>query len=157
MGAFQIKQALIWGNNMIRNFQDADINAAAKIWLDANIQAHNFIPAQYWERNFEPVKGMLPQAEVYVFEQGENHDLQGFIGLNGDYIAGIFVRGEAQSQGIGKQLLDFAKARKGRLTLNVYRQNARAVKFYQREGFLVQQEGIDDDTGEAEYLMAWNP
>ena len=40
----------------------------ADIWLDTNIKAHNFIPAQYWESYYEPVKGMLLQAEVYVYE-----------------------------------------------------------------------------------------
>ena len=140
---------------MIRKFQDADINKVAKIWLDTNVSAHDFIPTHYWKSNYELVKGMLPQAEVYVFEQGESHAIQGFIGLNGEYIAGIFVCGEAQSSGIGTQLLDFAKARKGRLTLNVYRRNVRAVTFYQREGFLIQEESIDTDTGEVEYLMEW--
>ena len=33
----------------------------------------------------------------------------GFIGLAEDHIAGIFVRGEAQSRGIGKELLDQVK------------------------------------------------
>ena len=30
---------------MIREFQMDDINKVADIWLDTNIKAHNFIPA----------------------------------------------------------------------------------------------------------------
>ena len=53
---------------MIRTLQKADINSVADIWLDTNIKTHNFIPAQYWKDNFETVKTMLSQADVYVYE-----------------------------------------------------------------------------------------
>lgn len=53
---------------MIRELRKADINRVADIWLDTNIKAHDFIPAQYWKNNLEAVKEMLPQAEVYVYE-----------------------------------------------------------------------------------------
>lgn len=53
---------------MIRELQKADITKVADIWLDTNIKAHNFISAQYWESNYEMVKEMLLQAEVYVCE-----------------------------------------------------------------------------------------
>ena len=38
---------------MIRKLQKADINKVADIWLNTNIKAHYFIPAQYWKSNFE--------------------------------------------------------------------------------------------------------
>lgn len=41
--------------------------------------------------------------------------------------------------------------------MSVYQKNARAVKFYLREGFVVQREGRDENTGEAEYEMVWKP
>lgn len=138
---------------MIRIMQAADLTAVAEIWLDTNLSAHNFIPAGYWRDHFEQVRQMLPLAEVYVYEdQGE---IQGFIGLDGSYIAGIFVRGQAQSRGIGGQLLEHVKARKDRLELRVYQKNARAMAFYRREQFQIQGEGTDGGTGEKEYLMAW--
>ena len=60
-----------------------------------------------------------------------------------------------QSLGIGKQLLDFVKSLKGQLKLNVYQKNERAIKFYTREQFEIQDEQTDEATGEAEYLMLW--
>ena len=138
---------------MIRELQKADITKVADIWLDTNIKAHNFISAQYWESNYELVKEMLLQAEVYVCES--NGKIQGFIGLNGDYIEGIFVCDRLQSQGIGKLLLDFVKNRKAKLSLNVYQKNIRAIHFYQREGFAIRCEGLDEATGEKEYVMTW--
>ena len=53
---------------MIRKLQKADLNDVANLWLDTNLKAHNFISAEYWNTNFEFVKEMLPQAEVYVYE-----------------------------------------------------------------------------------------
>ena len=138
---------------MIRELQKTDINKVADIWLDTNLKAHYFIPAQYWKSNFDSVKALLPQAEVYVYENGKN--IQGFIGLSGEYIEGIFVSGEAQSQGIGKLLLNFVKDRRTKLCLNVYQKNPQAIHFYQREGFQIQCESLDEATGEKDYVMIW--
>jgi putative acetyltransferase len=138
---------------MIRELQKADIDRVADIWLDTNLKAHYFISTQYWKSNFELVKEMLLQAEVYVYESGQK--IQGFIGLSGEYIEGIFVSDEKQSQGIGKLLLNFIKNRKTNLHLNVYQKNTRAIHFYQREGFEIQCEGLDKTTGEKDYAMIW--
>ena len=138
---------------MIRKLQKTDIMKVADIWLDTNIKAHNFIPAKYWESYYEPVKEMLLQAEVYVYEN--NGEIQGFIGLNGEYVEGIFVCDKLQSQGIGKLLLDFVNESRTELSLHVYQKNIRAIRFYQREGFEIQSEGMDEDTGEKDYVMTW--
>ena len=138
---------------MIRKLQNAYIDRVADIWLDANLRAHSFISPQYWKGNFETVKKMLPQAEVYVYEN--DREIWGFIGLNGAYIEGIFVSGEMQSRGIGKRLLDFVKTKKTELHLNVYQKNMRAIRFYQREGFKILREGMDEATGEKDYEMTW--
>lgn len=138
---------------MIRELEKTDIDQVADIWLNTNIKAHNFIPAQYWQTNFDMVKEMLSQAEVYIYENKKN--IQGFIGLQNDYIAGIFVSDKAQSQGIGKSLLNFAKDKKEELYLSVYQKNIRAIHFYQREDFKIQSENIDENTSEKEYMMTW--
>ena len=139
---------------MIRRLQKVDINRVADIWLKTNLEAHDFIPGQYWTSNYEAVKKMLPQAEVYVYE--DNKIIQGFVGVRDEYIEGIFVSGKMQSHGIGKALLDYIKDKKARLQLNVYQKNVRAMSFYQREGFTIQSEGLDEFTGEKEYVMEWN-
>ena len=138
---------------MIRKLQNADIDRVADIWLDANLRAYSFISPQYWKGNFETVKKMLPRAEGYVYEN--DREIWGFIGLNGEYIEGIFVSGEMQSRGIGKRLLDFVKTKKTELQLNVYQKNTRAIRFYQREGFKILREGMDEATGEKDYEMTW--
>ena len=139
---------------MIRELRKADINQVADIWLDTNIKAHYFIPAQYWKSNLELVKELLLQATVYVYE--DNQKIQGFIGLNGEYIEGIFVSEAMQSQGIGKRLLNYVKNTKSKLILNVYQKNTPAISFYQREQFVIQSEHIDNDNSEKEFIMTWS-
>ena len=138
---------------MIRKLQKIDINRVADIWLKTNLKAHYFIPEQYWTNNYEVVKEMLPQADVYVYE--DDKIIQGFIGISDEYIEGIFVSEEMQSCGICKLLLDYIKDKQVRLQLNVYQKNTRALSFYQREGFIVQCESLDEATGEKEYTMLW--
>ena len=138
---------------MIRKLQKADINRVADIWLKTNLKAHLIISEQYWISNYEFVKELLPQAEVYVYE--DDKMIQGFIGINDEYIEGIFVSDEMQSRGIGKMLLDYIKDKKDRLQLKVYQKNVGAMSFYQREGFTIQSESMDEFTREKEYVMNW--
>ena len=99
---------------------------------------------------------MISQAEVYVYENVRTHMIEGFIGLEENDIAEIFVTESVQSIGIGKQLLDYVKLIKQSLCLRVYRKNERAVAFYRREGFVIRGQNVDADTGEEEFLMVWN-
>lgn len=138
---------------MIRTLHNEDINEVANIWLNSNIQAHDFIPSQYWHDQYEMVKEEISKVEVYVYE--DNNKILGFVGLNEDYLAGIFICQNVQSKGIGKQLIDFVKGMKEQINLSVYQKNERAIKFYLREGFDIQSENVDHYTNEKEYIMTW--
>ncbi len=140
---------------MIRPFRKNDLTAVMQIWLDTNTKAHNFIPKEYWGDNYATVKEMLPQAEVYVYEDDDTRQIMGFIGLTKNYIAGIFIKETVQSNGIGKQILNYVKRIKNNLSLSVYQKNERAILFYQREQFVIQSENIDISTNEKEFIMGW--
>ena len=59
----------IWGGNaVIRAFRENDLISVMQIWFDTNINAHSFIPKEYWTDNYAVVKEILPQTEVYVYE-----------------------------------------------------------------------------------------
>jgi len=139
---------------MVRDFQAEDINRIMELWLETNIQAHDFIKKSYWQDHFDEVMEILPNASVYVFE--ENGSIEGFIGLMNNYIAGIFISKDNQSRGIGRQLLHHVKENHNELSLKVYEKNQRAVNFYLREGFLVAEKQEDRENGEVEYEMVWN-
>ena len=140
---------------MIRKFETQDLDAVMQIWLHGNLDAHAFIAASFWTEHFEMVRDLLPQAELYVHEDASTRQIDGFIGLTENHIEGIFVAESARSKGVGKSLLEYAKSCKPCLTLSVYQKNERALAFYRREQFIVQSEGIDEDTNEAEIQMLW--
>lgn len=139
---------------MIRVLEEKDVDIVAKIWLETNIKAHDFIASSYWKEHYEMVKDMFLQVEVYVYEIEK--EIMGFIGLDKEYIEGIFVLDQYQKRGIGKALLNHVKAKNEHLSLNVYQKNLNAILFYQREGFCIQYEDVDKNTGEKEYRMVWN-
>ncbi len=139
---------------MIRKFEKNDINNVMKIWKDENIKAHQFIPKEYWENSYIYVKEILPNAEIYVYVIEEN--IVGFIGLNQNYIEGIFVDTNNQCNGIGRSLLNKAKENKNYLTLSVYKKNINAIRFYKKNGFVIKNEKMDNNTKEIEYTMTWN-
>ncbi|ORX75708.1 acyl-CoA N-acyltransferase [Anaeromyces robustus] len=142
---------------MIRRLNEQDIDQVMTIWLYSNIKTHDYIPKDYWKSNENDVKKAIIQAETYVYidDSQPSHPILGFIGLIQDYIAGIFVKEEWRNQGIGKQLLNWCKEKHSKLELKVYMKNEKAIRFYEREGFKLINESIDENNNEKEYLMKW--
>lgn len=138
---------------MIRKFEKNDIDVVMQIWKNENRKAHKFISEEYWENNYNYVKEMLPNAEIYVYIF--NGNIVGFIGLDNDYIEGIFVDTNNQYNGIGTALVNKAKENRNELTLSVYEKNTNAISFYKKNGFITQNKNIDEDTNEVEYIMMW--
>lgn len=91
-----------------------------------------------------------------MFEEEKINQVIDFIGLMNSYIAGLFVKEQARSKCVGKELLSFAKSIKRSLSLYVYEKNQRAIRFYLREGFAIQSASVDEDTHEKELLMVWS-
>ena len=105
---------------MIRKFKNCDIEQIIKIWLNGNIESQQFVAKQYWKAHAPMVRKQLLQAEVYVYET--DGVIQGFVGMQENYIAGIFVKKQWRCMGIGKQLLNYIKQIYTILSLNVYQQ-----------------------------------
>ena len=139
---------------MIRKFEKNDINVVMEIWENENIKAHQFIPKEYWKANYNYVKEILPNAEIYVYVV--ESEIIGFIGVDKNYIEGIFVNTNNQCNGIGTSLLNKVKENRNTLTLSVYKKNINAINFYKKNDFKITSEGIDQATNEIEYTMIWN-
>ena len=101
---------------MIRKFETRDTEQVMQIWLAANLDAHDFVPKEYWINQYPFVQEQLLQAEIYVYEQGQT--IRGFVGMMGDYLAGVFVEQSCRSSGIGKSLLDCVKKHHAAFSLN---------------------------------------
>lgn len=139
---------------MINNFNLSKLDEVMNIWLETNIDAHKFIPKEYWVANYDLVKQMLPSADIYVFN--ENNVIKGFIGIvEENYIAGLFVKKEYQREGIGHKLLEYCKSKYLNLRLDVFKKNSNAVNFYYKHNFKVLDEHINEETKEIEYTMSF--
>ena len=139
---------------MIRKFELSDIEPVISIWLECNIHAHSFISTSYWESHIDFMKEELPRSEVYVYSK--NQKVVAFIGLKNNYIAGLFVQKESQSQGIGSELLSYIKQQKKQLYLSVFAKNEKAIQFYLKENFKLVKESLDINTNEIEFSMLWD-
>ena len=138
---------------MIRKFIISDLDQIISIWLNCNLKAHSFIPADFWKNHINLMREALPQAEVFIYQKETK--IIAFIGLEDDYIAGLFVKDGYQAQGIGKKLLSRVKQDHDKLTLSVYAKNKKALNVYLKENFKILEKKIDTDTGEEEILMFW--
>lgn len=137
---------------MIRKMKDLELEKVSQIWLDSNLEAHDFIDKNFWLDNYPIVKEQFKTAEIYVDAESE---VKGFVGLQDDYIAGIFVEKSYRNQGIGKKLINFLKKNHQELSLDVYDKNIRAKQFYERNGFEVSTQSIERETGEKESWLVW--
>ncbi|KAA0916220.1 GNAT family N-acetyltransferase [Aquicoccus porphyridii] len=132
---------------MIRPFDAAsDTTKLSRIWLDASLDAHSFIgKRRLLEQRRLIEEQYLPNSETWVAVRlGEP---VGFISLLESFIGGIFVAPGQQGQGIGRKLIAHALERKGKLSLEVYLQNRRAVRFYEGLGFVEVSRRANDDEG----------
>ncbi len=140
---------------MIQHYHCSQLDKIMGIWLDTNLSAHDFIPEAYWREHFSLVKDLLPKAELWVYQ--EQSVVKGFAGImNQSYLAGLFVRKEYQSQGVGSALIEHLKHQYPRLELDVYVKNQSAVLFYKKHGFQTMEEKRNCDTLQLEYTMIWD-
>lgn len=137
----------------LNSFSDRDLEQLAQIWLNGNLQAHSFIPAQYWKNQFVNIKKMLPEANIFVYRNNET--IVGFLGELDGYIAGLFVDMNYRNQGVGSRLINYLKQINDKLTLSVYVDNINAVNFYENKDFIIDSVGMDTETDSKEYHMIW--
>jgi len=139
---------------MIEKAREKHLASVMAIWLNTNIAAHPFIPQSFWEGVFEQVKDAMLASDVFVYH--EDDQVLGFIGITGsEYIAGLFVDEKAQSQGIGRKLLNHCKQIYPRLELDVFTENPGAVRFYETNGFKIVSTKMSPDFNREEHHMAW--
>ena len=138
---------------MIRKLNEADIDKVMDIWMKSTIKAHDFISKEYWQNNYNTVKEVyIPMSETFVYKDVQG--IKGFISMiNNEFIGALFVDIDFQGNGIGKQLIDYAVSKYGKLKLAVYKENKKSVEFYINRGFKIIEEQINDDSKNVEYIM----
>ena len=86
---------------------------------------------------------------LYVYDDGV---VKGFIKIEGTYIARLFVEPVLQNTSIGSQLLEYAIKEHNADHLWALEKNEKAIRFYERHGFVKTGEKKPED-GTAEYLL----
>ena len=139
---------------MIRAYKNKDIDTLVDIWYKASLQAHDFIDSGYWKSQIEEMKEKyIPMSETHVITNQTR--IVGFISMVDDYIAALFIDVTYQNKGAGKELLNFEKSQRSVIQLKVYKENISAVRFYEKNGFIIKKELTDEQTNKQEYLMEW--
>ncbi|MFI4935816.1 MAG: GNAT family N-acetyltransferase [Caulobacterales bacterium] len=103
-----------------------------------------FAKAQFWLAEDEPGEGGAGEA-------------LGYIAFRPDFIEHLFIRPDAQGQGIGPRLLEKAREGAAELSLWTFQQNLRARRFYERHGFVVvtETDGADNEERMPDVLYRW--
>lgn len=138
----------------IRENEEAEMNRLIEIWYHGSLIAHDFIDKDYWKaQQTEMKEKYLPMSETYVINN--ESEVVGFISMVDNYLAALFIDVKHQGEGYGKRLLNFIKERRQSLQLKVYKKNEKAIDFYLRNGFVIKEELLDEQTAEKELLMEW--
>ena len=142
---------------MIRPFTEGDADAVVELWLDSARTSHGFLPPRFWEKLEENIRTMyLPMSDEIVLHFDDvSGTLDAFIAFAGDFLGALFVAPTAQGRGLGARMFRIAKRMHPGLTLTVYKDNARAVAFYEKQGLSVLGERVEAETDCVEYIMGF--
>ena len=147
---FNKKNSRVYYSNLIKN-GEVLVNGN-KVSPSYKVRENDEISINYVEKEDEKDLKPLELALDVVYE--DNDDIRGFISvINNDFIGALFVKKNHQGQGIGKNLIDYAKNLYDKLSLAVYKENEKALEFYKKMGFKIISENINEDTNCVEYIM----
>ena len=131
---------------MIREYRPEDEEAVLGVWYDSAQVAYPFWAPEMFDVERQAIaEHYLPRAETYVFER--TGAVVGFISLLGTEVGGLFVRPQYHREGIGRALMDEARASRDHLELDVFEANVIGRAFYERYGFRVIGERVDEAMG----------
>lgn len=140
---------------MIRQILPGEMDALIELWLSSTIEAHPFIAENYWRESESIVRNVyMPQSRTWVYRADET--IVGFISiLDERFIGAVFVAQPFIGKGIGSELINHVKTRFPELSLEVYQKNQRAVHFYHRHGFHIEESAWQEETRHPTWIMRW--
>ena len=129
--------ACLWGAAMIRirPSTPADGERVVRIWREAVDATHDFLASADRIAIEEEVKGFLPAAPLWLAVDADDRAV-GFMLLDGTSMEALFIDPAHRGAGVGRLLVEHALAQHPALTTEVNEQNAQAVGFYERMGFV---------------------
>ena len=125
-----------------------DLPRLIEVW-EASVRAtHHFLSEADIQRIKSLVEDDLAQVETLLAVRDSHGQVVGFIGVEGDEVAALFIHPAWRGQGIGRRLFTYAVETLGANRVDVNEQNDQAVGFYQRMGFEVAGRSAMDGLGQ---------
>ena len=148
------------GRLKLRPYAAADEDAAIELWRRTWQHAYPDIDfaarTDWWRKRWR--EELVPQATITVAEDGGG--MIGFVTVDPrtGYLDQIVVAPERWGGDAAQTLVDEAKriAPKG-LDLLVNKDNARAIRFYEKHGFRLAGDDVNPVSGRPVYRMTWRP
>ncbi len=143
----------------LRPYHPADEDAAIALWQRTWQQAYPEIDfaarVAWWRERWR--KDLVPSAAIIVAEAA--NELIGFVTIDGaGYLDQLVVAPEHWGSDVAKLLVDEAKRRSpDRISLLVNKDNARAIRFYERNGFMHAGDDVNPTSGRPVLKMEWRP
>jgi len=144
---------------IIRPDRPDEYDEVARVWMVSWVStgfedASNFLLAKLRARvPMEVEKGW----SLYVADDGGRLAAMLALHLPKRYLDQLFVAPDHQGRGIGRQLLAFTRRQlPDEIRLRCVRENEKAWRWYEREGFVFEKEKIEPMTGFAMKYYTWN-
>jgi putative acetyltransferase len=144
----------------LRNYTAADEEAAIELWRRSWQQAYPNIDftarVAWWRERWR--NELVPQTKITVAEM--DGVLEGFVTVDPKtgYLDQIVVAPEFWGSNVAVMLLDAGKRiSPALLELLVNKDNARAIAFYEKNGFVYAGEDVNPVSGRPVNRMRWRP
>jgi putative acetyltransferase len=141
----------------LRPYRPSDEDAAIALWHSTWQEAYPHIDfaarVSWWRERWR--NELVPHAAIVVAEQAG--ELMGFVTIDATgYLDQLVVAPAQWGSELATMLVDEAKRRSPeRITLLVNLDNARAIRFYQRCGFVHAGEDVNPTSGRPVLKMEW--
>ena len=143
----------------LRTYRPNDEDAAVALWHRTWQQAYPSIDfsqrVAWWRARWRTE--LVPSATIIIAEQ--DSALVGFVTIDSTgYLDQLVVDPEMWGSTLGDALVAEAKLTSpGGITLLVNMDNARAIRFYNRNGFRHTHDDVNPTSGRPVYAMKWEP
>lgn len=147
------------GAFQLRPYRPDDEDAAIALWLDTWQQAYPSIDfaarLTWWRERWR--NELVPQASIIVADEADA--LIGFVTIDkSGYLDQLVVATKHWGSDLGNRLIAEAKRLSPHgITLKVNTDNLRAIRFYQRNGFVHAGEDVNPTSGRPVLRMEWRP
>lgn len=147
---------------ILRPYCEHDEDAAIALWHRTWSKAYPSIDfdarLQGWRERWR--NELVPTSKIIVAERrGQAGQLAGFVTIDAaGYLDQLVVDSESWGSDLGDRLLASAKTLSpAGITLLVNADNARAIRFYERNGFKHTHDDVNPTSGRAVHGMKWQP